>query len=184
MGHKAMVAYEVSSGVYNLHFSPWGADNLKLKDEITQNTPFGGEYEEPSYIGQTVADIEDSKTSAGGHATDRNPTTKVNREPKLRSATLEECASQFNYLTVEAFFVVKQNGEIESYLPVPYLDGHTPETGLLVKCDSAGQYSRWFTETRKPDSQFKKTGTTSEWESVTKEKFGNRIAEFSKYHTN
>lgn len=34
MGHKAMVAYEISKNVYNLHFSPWGADDLKLLDHI------------------------------------------------------------------------------------------------------------------------------------------------------
>jgi hypothetical protein len=41
MGHRALVAYERTDGTYTLHYSHWGAANLKLKHYITAVTTFG-----------------------------------------------------------------------------------------------------------------------------------------------
>ena len=43
MGHRALVAYERTDGQYTLHYSHWGASNLKLKHLISAETPFGGD---------------------------------------------------------------------------------------------------------------------------------------------
>jgi hypothetical protein len=43
MGHCALVAYERTDGQYTLHYSHWGAANLKLKHRISAESPFGGE---------------------------------------------------------------------------------------------------------------------------------------------
>jgi len=43
MGHRALVAYERTDGQYTLHYSQWGAANLKLKHRISAESPFGGD---------------------------------------------------------------------------------------------------------------------------------------------
>ena len=43
MGHRALVAYERTDGQYTLHYSHWGAANLKLKHRISAESPFGGD---------------------------------------------------------------------------------------------------------------------------------------------
>ncbi|ELZ32433.1 hypothetical protein C474_06407 [Halogeometricum pallidum JCM 14848] len=44
MGHRALIAYERIDGTYTLHYSHWGAANLKLKHRITAETPFSGRF--------------------------------------------------------------------------------------------------------------------------------------------
>ena len=43
MGHRALVAYERTDGQYTLHYSHWGAANLKLNHRISAESPFGGD---------------------------------------------------------------------------------------------------------------------------------------------
>jgi len=176
MGHKAMIAYEVSSNVYNLHFSPWGADNLKLKEEITQETPFGGDYENPNYVGSFLSNRDDD--NADGHLTDANATTKVKPIPKLQNVSIKEAASYFNYLYVEAFFVVNKDMSIESYVPVPCLINNHKDSGVLVKCNSVKEYENIFSKTR--TEPWKSVETKSEWKKQVKNDYGSKIAKFSK----
>ena len=43
MGHRALIAYERPDRLYNCHYSHWGELNLRLKQDITPETPFGGD---------------------------------------------------------------------------------------------------------------------------------------------
>lgn len=175
MGHKAMVAYEVSKGVYNLHFSPWGADKLKLKDHIKNNKPFGGEFDGSEEYMREIVSNNDSKKS-GGHMTDKSQTTKIKKQPKLKNSTIHEVASSFSYLYVEAFFIVSQSGETSSYVPIPYVgDMHS---GVLVECKSKSEYKKIFSKTR--TSPWNDIDNTQEWRKKVKKDFGYKVAEFSK----
>lgn len=174
MGHKAMVAYEVSNNIFNLHFSPWGADELKLKQEITKKNPFGGDYENPTYIGSFLSGRNDE--NADGNLTDANPTTKVKPVPKLQNVPLEEAASYFSYLYVEAFFVVYQDMTIESYVPIPCLIKDA-DSGILIKCKNKKEYQNIFGTTR--TNPWKSVDDVKEWKKQIEQDYGNKVADFS-----
>lgn len=67
MGHRAYIAYERDDDRFNVHYSHWGAHNLSLCSEITEQTPFGGDTDEsdtpikpdPDEIGLTIAEVCD-----------------------------------------------------------------------------------------------------------------------------
>lgn len=56
MGHRALVAYERTDGQYTLHYSQWGAANLKLKHRISAESPFGGDDTDSKWAKQLLAD--------------------------------------------------------------------------------------------------------------------------------
>ena len=64
MGHRALVAYERTNGQYTLHYSHWGAANLKLKHRITAETPFGGEGTDSTWAKQLLAELADGLETA------------------------------------------------------------------------------------------------------------------------
>ncbi|AKH97349.1 hypothetical protein HLASF_0856 [Halanaeroarchaeum sulfurireducens] len=59
MGHRALVAYERTDGQYTLHYSHWGAANLKLKHRISAESPFGGEDTDTKWAKQLLAELAD-----------------------------------------------------------------------------------------------------------------------------
>jgi hypothetical protein len=59
MGHRALVAYERTDGQYTLHYSHWGASNLKLKHRISAESPFGGEDTDSKWAKQLLAELAD-----------------------------------------------------------------------------------------------------------------------------
>ena len=118
----------------------------------------------------------DTEKDAKGHLTDASSTTKVKPTPKLQNVSLEEAASYFSYLTVEAFFVVYQDMHIESYVPIPSPDDI--HSGVLVKCQNKKEYSNIFTTTRtKP---WKSVENKEQWVNKVEKDYGNKVAKFSK----
>jgi len=59
MGHRAPVAYERTDGQYTLHYSHWGAANLKLKHRISAESPFGCEDTDSKWAKQLLAELAD-----------------------------------------------------------------------------------------------------------------------------
>jgi len=84
MGHRALVAYERTDGQYTLHYSHWGAADLKLKYRITAETPFGGEGTDSKWAKQLLAELADGlETDAvdGYLAGEDRPSTVVEPKP-------------------------------------------------------------------------------------------------------
>lgn len=87
MGHRALVAYEREDGLFNVHYTHWGAIDLRLRDRITPEDPYAdGEVEE-----EPLDEFE-------------------------QGMTLKEIAEDsLNYLFHEAFYVVDTDYNVEAY---------------------------------------------------------------------
>jgi len=59
MGHRALVAYERTDGLYTPHYRHWDAANLELKHRITAETPFGGDDTDSTWAEQLLAELAD-----------------------------------------------------------------------------------------------------------------------------
>ncbi len=59
MGHRTLVAYKRTDGQYTLHYTHWGAANLKLKHRISAESPFGGEDTDSKWAKQLLAELAD-----------------------------------------------------------------------------------------------------------------------------
>jgi len=110
MGHRALVAYERTDGQYTLHYSHWGAANLKLKHRISAETPFGGDDTDSKWAKQLLAELADGLEADavdGYLAGEDRPSTVVEPKPRATGLTLDEIvADHLDYLHHEAFFVV------------------------------------------------------------------------------
>lgn len=71
MGHRALVAYQVDPGRYDVYYSHWGAARLKLKHLITADEPYGdgAVREDPidGGTGVTLETIKDDLLQYGSH---------------------------------------------------------------------------------------------------------------------
>ena len=139
MGHRALVAYEQTDRQYTLHYSHWGAANLKLKHRISAESPFGGDDTDSNWAKQLLAELADGLEAdavdgylAGG---DR-PSTVVEPKPRATGLTLEEIvADHLDYLHHEAFFVVSSTFEVTAYRTLWFglqYDAETVERGETV----------------------------------------------------
>jgi hypothetical protein len=117
MGHRALVAYERSDGSYNLHYSHWGACNLRLRNRITSETPYGGtcpaKWARETYqaltAGEPVEAVRERYIDGSG-------STDVEPVPQTTDVSLEEIiTAHLDYLMHEAFFVVDRAFEVTTY---------------------------------------------------------------------
>jgi len=119
MGHRALVAYERTDGQYTLHYSHWGAANLKLKHRITAETPFGSEDTDSKWAKQLLSELADGleADAVDGYLADEDrPSTVVEPKPRATGLTLDEIvADHLDYLHHEAFFVVSTTFEVTAY---------------------------------------------------------------------
>ena len=119
MGHRALVAYERTDGQYTLHYSHWGAANLKLKHRITAETPFGSEDTDSKWAKQLLSELADGleADAVDGYLADEDrPSTVVEPKPRATGLTLDEIvADHLDYLHHEAFFVVSTTFEVTVY---------------------------------------------------------------------
>ena len=119
MGHRALVAYERTDGQYTLHYSHWGAANLKLKHRISAETPFGGEDTDSTWAKQLLAELADGLEADavdGYLAGEDRPSTVVEPKPRATGLTLKEIiADHLDYLHHEAFYVVTPTFEVIAY---------------------------------------------------------------------
>jgi len=119
MGHRALVAYERTDGQYTLHYSHWGAANLKLKHRISGESPFGGEDTDSKWAKQLLSELADGleADAVDGYLADEDrPSTVVEPKPRATGLTLDEIvADHLDYLHHEAFFVVSTTFEVTVY---------------------------------------------------------------------
>jgi len=119
MGHRALVAYERTDGQYTLHYSQWGAANLKLKHRISAESPFGGDDTDSKWAKQLLAELADGleADAVDGYLADEDrPSTVVEPKPRATGLTLDEIvADHLDYLHHEAFFVVSTTFEVTAY---------------------------------------------------------------------
>jgi hypothetical protein len=119
MGHRALVAYERTDGQYTLHYSQWGAANLKLKHRISAESPFGGDDTDSKWAKQLLSELADGleADAVDGYLADEDrPSKVVEPKPRATGLTLDEIvADHLDYLHHEAFFVVSTTFEVTVY---------------------------------------------------------------------
>ncbi|WP_435196395.1 DUF6735 family protein [Natronomonas sp. EA1] len=118
MGHRALIAYERQNGRFNLHYSHWGACQLRLKHRVAEATPFGGEV--PSQwarevfdalaAGEAIEDLSYRYNLAGDILTDVEPV------PRATDVTFEEAITEhLDFLQHEAFYTVCHEFEVTAF---------------------------------------------------------------------
>jgi len=104
MGHRALVAYERTDGQCTLHYSHWGAANLKLKHRISPASPFGRDDTDSTRAKQLLAELADGleADSVDGYlAGEDRPSTVVKPKPRASGLTLDEIVvNHLDYLLV------------------------------------------------------------------------------------
>ena len=149
MGHRALVAYERPNGLYNLHYSHWGAHELQLNHSITPMTPFGG-TESSLWASETIEALFNGDRTRYERLleTTNRPETSVRPDPMAVSRSFEEILSnRLDFLRYEAFFVVTPRYEITAYRTIWFgLEGYcdraiccaTIGNGALIAVDCDG----------------------------------------------
>ncbi|WP_436932843.1 DUF6735 family protein [Halosimplex halobium] len=118
MGHRALVAYERPDSTYNLHYSHWGAQDLRLKPAITEETPFGGDD-----LDETLRTIHrrlrDATTDRGvDRILDAHefPPRQIDIDPRAIGVTIDEIIDDhLDFLHHEAFYVVDSDYQVSAY---------------------------------------------------------------------
>lgn len=116
MGHRALIAYERSDGSYNLHYSHWSGCNLRLKQTITEATPFGGECptEKAHEAFDALVAGEDVESVVDEYR--RLRSADVDLEPQAVDVTIDEAVTEWlDFLHHEAFYVVDREFEVTAY---------------------------------------------------------------------
>lgn len=120
MGHRAIVLYEVGTGVYNAHYSHWGAHDLELASKLSRDQPWGGDKSEPEGFTQLVAAMTEAAgddMTVAGEAVEATETTEVDPDPIARGITIEEAFEEVvDAVHHEAVFVVhpdRETGEFD-----------------------------------------------------------------------
>ncbi len=118
MGHRALVAYERPDSLYNVHYSHWGASNLRLKHAITPETPFGGEYAQESRqnLFTDLRTTEDEGEAAALIESDDQPGGQVDVDPWAVGVTLDELlTNELDYHTHEACYIVDESLDVTAF---------------------------------------------------------------------
>ncbi|QLH79825.1 hypothetical protein HZS55_22120 [Halosimplex rubrum] len=118
MGHRALIAYERPDSTYNIHYSHWGAQDLRLKPAITAKTPFGGDDSDRTL--RTVHRRLRETTSK--RAVDRLldgrelPARQIDIEPRAIQLTVDEIIDEhLDFLHHEACYVVDTDCRVTAY---------------------------------------------------------------------
>lgn len=103
MGHRALVAYQDSSGKYDVHYSHWGAADLALHKPLENGL-------EP---GEKAGELENVPV---GHNQ-----LSVESDPYGSNVTLQELGHEVvQYWDHEAVYVVPSIGEVKSYVTLNF----------------------------------------------------------------
>jgi len=92
MGHRALVAYERTDGQYTLHYSQWGAANLKLKHRISAGVAVRWRRHRLKWAKQLLAELADGleADAVDGYLADEDrPSTVVEPKPRATGLTLD-----------------------------------------------------------------------------------------------
>lgn len=119
MGERAFVVYERSDELYNLHYSHWGGQRLRLKHELTPEMPFGGCENEQHLVQeylQTLLGLSDAEPPLEALGVDERLRTLVDPTPLATGVSFEEILTQhLDFLETEAVFVVSRAFEVVTY---------------------------------------------------------------------
>lgn len=118
MGHRALVAYERPDGQYNLHFSHWGGNNLRLKYELSEKTPFGGDEPNHPWVTAVFEFLNNANEPGLPDIGDSSqPDTTVDPTPLVLGVSFDETISEYlDYQLHEAFYEVSTTFEVTAYL--------------------------------------------------------------------
>lgn len=119
MDDRALVAYERGDGSYDVHYSDWGSQHLRLRDDITADTPYGG------CVDQTHLSEEHVRSLLGlsrvDHPAERprsdaSVTTLVNPDPVAESVSFSTLVEEhLDFLEFDAVYVVSTEFEVTVY---------------------------------------------------------------------
>jgi len=148
MGHRALIAYERPDGLYNCHYSHWGALHLRLKKEITHETPFGGPDVNTEAAHELFVQlIEDAPDPALDSLDVEGLDTTVDPVPFARGLSLEEVITEkLDFLHHEAFYVVDTDIEVTAYRTLWFglqYESATVEEGATIG-NGALRTVRWY----------------------------------------
>ncbi len=140
MGHRAIVAYKRPDGLFNLHYSHWGAADLRLKHDITAVTPLGGDENEPEFLTAFNKMLDEAVGEDGeiaGRAVEAGPETAVDPEPFATGIRMEEVVDEYIcFVMHEAFYVVEGFEQAE---PAPEdVEVHAFRTWHVPYCYESG----------------------------------------------
>ncbi|WP_436926205.1 DUF6735 family protein [Halosimplex amylolyticum] len=118
MGHRALIAYERPDSTYNLHYTHWGGMHLRLKREISRETPFGDD--KSNEASQSICEqlLEAATETAIQEALDgrESPSLPVDIDPWATRLTLDEILTDYlDCLHHEAFYVVDRDFGVTAY---------------------------------------------------------------------
>lgn len=122
MGHRSLIAYAQMNGTFNIHYSHWGAHNLKLCEKITETTPLGGENDmEPKYLGELASALtgmaDENDMEVSGAMVEKQDTRNINPEPDKHSVQFEELLDYcIEAGDIEAIYVVEQDFTTHGYV--------------------------------------------------------------------
>lgn len=120
MGDRAYIAFG-EKGVYDVYYSHWGANGLKLEEQITEDDPFGGEYEEPSYVSVMNSILneaaEENDSELKGEMTKKR-NKKIDEDPIRKNLTIHEVIEELKSGDASTLYLVEYiNGEV-------YIEGY------------------------------------------------------------
>lgn len=116
MGHRAYVAYRREDGLYNVHFSHWGAHDLELQHKITASTPLGGENDmEPAFLGTLTQALEeglDDDAEVGGKMAEAQDTTNVEPDMRMAGVTVADIMDEMPFDIEAVYFAEPRDDEL------------------------------------------------------------------------
>ncbi|MFC6974499.1 DUF6735 family protein [Halomicroarcula sp. GCM10025709] len=118
MGHRALIAYERPDSLYNIHYTHWGGLHLRVKVQITKETPFGGEEASKNAQRLFAALIEsyDDETVSRLVENSGVAPTDIDHDPLTLAISLEAVLTEYlDYLHHEAFYIVDSDFEVTAY---------------------------------------------------------------------
>ena len=128
MGHRAVVAYERDDGLFDVRYSHWGSHDLKLRNDIAEETPLGGDAEEyePEFITAMLAELEehideaDDDVEVSGALVGKQDSTPVEPEVEAKGITIAEVCEYVDESNfhAEAMYVVTREFDVRAFKPL------------------------------------------------------------------
>lgn len=119
MGERAYAAYQRDDGLFNVHYSHWGAG--RLAERITEETPLGGESSEPGFVTALTSALEkavdDVDGEISGYVTEAQETTEIEPQPFATGVTMRDITQGLlDYLDIEGLVVVTRDWQVHEFV--------------------------------------------------------------------
>lgn len=150
MGHRALVAYERPDELYNLHYTHWGGLNLRLKHELSPETPFGEEESHRVNREAFAGFLETTHSSIVSLDGVDKTSASVDIEPLETQCSLDEILTEhLDYETHEALYVVSLDFDVQAFRTFPLGFHDVSETVEMSPRRGHGVVGtiRWYNET-------------------------------------